>query len=883
MPTYAFDTKRYWIERKPTDPSVQAVRLFEPVFRHAALPAGPKGPAAGRWLVFTDGGGVVDAWAAHLLGLGESVVTVQAGPSFAELDRSSFAIRPESPEDFERLVRAVQERGAEGCTWNILYLWAVGVGVDLERDRLFALEAPVHLARALGLNRPTDPTRLAVVVQGVARAGGPPVTAPARALVLGPVKTLPLEYPALAACAFDVEGWEGEFELIVAELDASLPNSFVAYRDAVRLVEGIENTTSAPGEAPRLIREQGVYLITGGLGGIGSAIAAWLARNFRARLVLTGRTEVPAREQWAAIERDPAADKALRRAVATLRELEVLGAEVHLEAFDVADRVALANAVARAERRFGPIQGVVHAAGLAGGGLAQFRRVEEMRTVLAPKVDGTLAIAEVLGDRELDFFAVFSSTGALLGSLGQVDYCAANAFLDTWAESSDAPTNAVAIAWDAWRDLGMTSPERLPAVVLEAHAQDEWAGFSVAAGVSAFQRALRAGHNRVIVSNDSLPGRHDGGGRRRRDHPEAVSWAPERSSRAETEEVLLAIWRDLFGRAHIERDANFFELGGDSLLIIAAGQRIKQRLRVSLSVADLFKYPTVARLAEHLAPSDTKQQSTAELAAREVDDDTDVAVIGMAARLPGADNAEAFWANLVNGVESITSTDATPDPPASGQGRYVAVAGSPDGVDLFDPTFFGLTPREAELMDPQQRLLLMCSYEALENAGYDARSYPGRVAVYVGAAMSSYLLNNLLPHRGSTDIDPTVVGLGNDKDFAATQISYRLNLRGPSMSVSTACSTSLVAVAQGCRSLIAGDADIALVGGARVRVPERSGYWYQSGGINSPDGHCRAFDAEAAGTVFTSGAGVVVLKRLSDALRDGDSIRAVVRGSAVNN
>ncbi|GCD40790.1 type I polyketide synthase [Streptomyces paromomycinus] len=909
LPTYAFDTQRHWIERKPEGAAARTARLFRPVFRPAPLPAQATALVGERWLVFTDESGIGARWTARLRELGAHVVSVAAGSSYARTERDAFRIRPEAPEDFDTLVGALQtppdaqETSEAAGVWNILYLWAIDTAADVDQARVVALDAPVHLARALGLHRSDHPTRLAVITRDLARVDGREqddrtATPPTRALVLGPVKTLPLEYPSLTAAALDFEDAEADVRPAVDELAASLPDAFVAYRGGIRHAERVESTASpkVPDRAQegthqpgRSLRPQGVYLITGGLGGIGRAVAAWLARTYAARLVLTARTPLPPREQWAALEDDPAADAEVRHRVGAVRELEAAGAEVHVEAFDVADPVALGEAVTRAESQFGPIEGVIHAAGVAGGGLAQFQQAEAMRRVLAPKVDGTLALTSVFRDRSLEFFAVFSSTGALLGSLGQVDYCAANAFLDAWAESADAPEHAVAIAWDTWRGVGMASAERLPTAVLEAHAHHEPSGFTAADALAAIEPALFGGHPRVVVSTESLPGRLERGTKRHRNRqPEQAAEAaaaPEAQSRTDIENTLIDIWRNLFGRAQIDTHANFFELGGDSLLLIEAGRQIKERLHASLSVADLFSYPTIARLAGHLAPAPAAPQRAGApvTAVRGTADDDAVAVIGMSARFPGARTVEDFWDNLVNGVESLVPTAEPPESAAGIGSRYVPVAGTPDGVDLFDPAFFGFTPREAELMDPQQRLLLMCAHEALEDSGYAPHEQPGQVAVYTGVSMSSYLLNNLVPHRSGERIDPTLVGLGNDKDFASSMISYRLNLRGPSVSVSTACSTSLVAIAHACRTLSSGECDMALAGGAKVRAPERSGYWHQEGGILSPDGHCRPFDADARGTVFSSGAGMVVLKRLSDALRDGDRVRAVIRGSAVNN
>ncbi|HET9228813.1 MAG TPA: type I polyketide synthase, partial [Thermoanaerobaculia bacterium] len=250
-----------------------------------------------------------------------------------------------------------------------------------------------------------------------------------------------------------------------------------------------------------------------------------------------------------------------------------------------------------------------------------------------------------------------------------------------------------------------------------------------------------------------------------------------------------------------------------------------------------------------------------------------IAIVGLSGRFPGAENADAFWRNLRDGVESIATFEERPG--------YVPRGGALDGIELFDARFFGYSPREAELMDPQQRLFLEESWKALEDAGIDPARPPGRIGVFAGTGLPSYLLDHVYPHRET--IDDFQAAVANDKDFLATRISYKLDLRGPGLTVQTACSTSLVAVSLACQSLMNGDCDAALAGGVTVRLPHRTGYVHVEEGILSPDGHCRAFDAEARGTVPGSGVGVIVLKRLSDALKDGDEIRAVIRGWALNN
>ena len=266
-----------------------------------------------------------------------------------------------------------------------------------------------------------------------------------------------------------------------------------------------------------------------------------------------------------------------------------------------------------------------------------------------------------------------------------------------------------------------------------------------------------------------------------------------------------------------------------------------------------------------------------------------IAIIGMSGRFPGAKNIEQFWQNLRDGIEGISffsreelKSAGVPNELLD-DSRYVPAWGTTEDVDLFDASFFGYSPREAEIMDPQYRVFLECAWEAFESSGYDTERYQGRVGVYAGAGFSTYLLNPNTPTEILNSLGDLWVRLGNDRDFLSTMVSYKLNLKGPSINIQTACSTSLVAVHLACQSLLNYQCDMALAGGSGIRGVNRSGYMYTGEGVMSPDGHCRAFDAKAGGTVGGDGAGVVVLKRLSDAIEDRDTIYALIRGSQVNN
>ncbi|RKH60406.1 type I polyketide synthase [Corallococcus llansteffanensis] len=267
-----------------------------------------------------------------------------------------------------------------------------------------------------------------------------------------------------------------------------------------------------------------------------------------------------------------------------------------------------------------------------------------------------------------------------------------------------------------------------------------------------------------------------------------------------------------------------------------------------------------------------------------------VAIIGMSCRFPGASSVEQFWQNLQDGVESITFFSdaelerASIDPAELGDPKYVKARGLLEDLERFDARFFGFSPREAELTDPQQRVFLECAWEAFERAGYEPSAFPGPIGVFAGAGANHYLLHHLAPAGrlvGTANAFQTI--LHNKNDHLATRVAYKLDLKGPSISVQTACSTSLVAVVLASQSLLSHQCDMALAGGVSLTVPQRTGYLHNERGIGSPDGHCRAFDAKAQGTVAGNGAGVVLLKRLSEALADGDTIHAVIRGGALNN
>ncbi|MBD1204723.1 MAG: SDR family NAD(P)-dependent oxidoreductase [Rhodobacteraceae bacterium] len=381
--------------------------------------------------------------------------------------------------------------------------------------------------------------------------------------------------------------------------------------------------------------------------------------------------------------------------------------------------------------------------------------------------------------------------------------------------------------------------------------------------------------------------------------------APPARPRSAIESDVLSIWQEILQTDRIGRSENFFDLGGQSILLARMQVRLAERFG-SFPLSDLFLHPTVETQAAYLARRENgtrvdPARKSARITPRPKPQNRDIAVIGMACRFPGANTPQAFWANLLGGVDSISRFSAS-EAILAGVSRSLVehpdyVKATPRLADAaaFDAGFFGYSDRDAAVMDPQHRLFLEVAWEAFEAAGYDPLALDRSVGVYAGAAMNTYLVNNVLPNL--SELDPkagqdaftldSMAGfqamVANDKDYLATRVSYKLDLRGPSVNLQTACSSGLVVIHEAIKAILAGDCRMALAGTASVKAPEMAGHLYREGMIVSQDGRCRAFDAEASGTIFGSGVGTVLLKPLDEALADGDRVIAVIKGSAVNN
>lgn len=366
------------------------------------------------------------------------------------------------------------------------------------------------------------------------------------------------------------------------------------------------------------------------------------------------------------------------------------------------------------------------------------------------------------------------------------------------------------------------------------------------------------------------------------DHNQLLSMVlKEEQTKSEPQTVvqnkIAAIWKDVLKIEKIHCEDNFFDLGGHSLLLTAVRDALNRSFTANIQLMELFEYTNIKSLAERIEQNHI-EPSTIPIASPSSNREKDIAIIGFSGRFPQSKNPDIFWQNLLDNKELISYFENT-----TKESNYVGARGIIEDIEYFDADFFGFNPRDAERLDPQQRIFLECSWEAFEHAGY-VPEQEADVGIFAGQSISTYLVNHILPSMDQQDpIEAYQSLILNDKDHLASRIAYTFNLKGPSLTIQTACSTSLSAVHMACQAIQNGDCTLALAGGVSIVTPYQEGYIYREGGILSADGHCRAFDNHANGTVPANGAGVVLLKSLKQAIQDNDTIHAVILGSAINN
>jgi acyl transferase domain-containing protein/NAD(P)-dependent dehydrogenase (short-subunit alcohol dehydrogenase family)/acyl carrier protein len=874
LPTYPFARTRCWLPDQEPEPQAE-IDLLERTW--AAVPDPPAGreePRDRLVCLFADAseevaGEVARAWGA------ERVVLVREGPDRGD-GTPAFSGVADAAALVERLLDA--DPGIAG--WIDL--------CDLHRE---AGAPGPWTARLSMLQRLVSrPLRVLHVTRGLLDLAGPPPSL-AGARMAGFVRMLGAEHRAVVATVLDTDlppGRAGETaEQVIAEWLAPERRSEVCRRQGRRHLPSL-----SPLKAPHvaLALDAGrAYLVTGGTRGLGALVAGNLVRRGARRLALLGARPLPPRAEWdgAGLSKDQAA------AVAEVRRLERDGARVLVHTGALTDRAALAGFLAEVRTVLGPVAGVVHCAGRVGGGSPAFARKDlaEVAAVMEPKVDGLEVLADLCAPDPLDFFVLFSSIAAAVPRLaaGLSDYAAANAFMDLMAAERGRRGHSAfrSVAWPAWRESGSAAHRA------GAGAPAGLASIGDEEGIRVLERVLALPRAAAIVPCPPLQGPVDVGSLLHANlglgagPPVATAAAPAAAG-GRRPAWLVELFTGALGLEEGDLDpaADFGELGVESVMLAELLRQIERRLGRPLEPSTLLDHPTLERLSAHLeqwldepaAPAVTPVHRAAPARA---EPDGRVAVVGVACRFPGAPDVEAFWDGLVERRCAIAEVPRSRWDhrllyrPAPGPGRSVSRwGGFLDGIEDFDPAYFRLGDQDAVELDPAIRLSLEAVATCLAAAGYEDEELRGRdVGVFLGARMSDY--RRRAPVRSGA--------MRSDQNFIAAHVAHRFDLHGPNLVVDSACSSSLVSVQLACRSLLAGESELAIAGGVEVLLDERPYVDLSAAHALSPTGRCFAFDERADGLVPGEGCGVLLLKPLAAAVRDGDRVLAVIESVAVNN
>jgi len=629
LPTYPFERQRYWIEPEIQTQVSDKVKsnqgkkpnisdwFYIPSWKRVPL-VKTKDITSGYSLIFVDEYGVGSQLAQRLQQLGQDVITVKVGEKFAQLDSNTYAINPAQADDYQNLLQQLrkQEKTPNTIThlWNLTQLQTL----SWETTQNLSLYSLIYLAQAIGQQQISDAIQLFVIANHLYDIAGNEELYPEKTTIIGACKVIPQEYQNISCRLVDIllptSTSEDILDQLFAELTSESEDSIIAYRNNYRWVQTFEPVALETATEDKIrLRQKGVYLITGGMGGIGLILAEYLAKTVQAKLILLGRS-LPCEN-----------DK--------IKQLEALSAEVLVLAADVTNEEQMQSAIAQSLERFGTIHGVIHTAGVTGAGMIQLKTPEIAEKVFAPKIQGTITLNNVLKNIHLDFLVLCSSLTAIQGGFGQVDYCAANTFLDTFAHWNTATNHrfTVAINWDAWQEVGMAVNTAVPDKIKNWHEEGLKNAILPAEGVDAFSRILANSLPQVIVSTQDLQAEierlnrivlssyfaqkpvnsiQEFASRHSRILQENTYVAP----RNEIEQTIANIWEELISIEKVGIHDNFFELGGHSLLAVQTISRLREAFQVELPLRTLlFDAPTVSELANIIVEKQPKSEKIVEI------------------------------------------------------------------------------------------------------------------------------------------------------------------------------------------------------------------------------------------------------------------------------
>ena len=894
LPTYPFARERYWVnslkvdggaEKETRTPSFNAPEEKEPTelltyrelweekpWREAAPVTAPV------TVLYFAAPGEMESDLSVMRGKGPKenfVVRICEGPAFEKVSETDYRLPRNRDGAYQELFDALLSLERDGIV--VIYRW----GEEKRGEGIREIYRLLHAVKGSGLE-------VQKLVLSACLDGG--VEDCHAWSWMGYERSLGLALPGTGLMLVYGEPGAVDVDILWKE---SAHRGLVRYENGKRHEWGAERVR-ASGKKNSLLAEQGVYLITGGCGGLGELFAGYLAESVGAKLVLTGR-----RPLSAAIERK-------------LEGLKAKGAKtvVYYQA-DTRDEARMKEVTSETEKRFGGIHGILHAAGVESQESIFEKSWEAFHEILGPKLEGTVVLDRVTEEMDLDFICFFSSASAWVGDFGSCDYAVGNRFQMAYGRYREKRRregkrrgDTMVVNWPMWRDGGMgRDREKLINVYLESSGQRY---LEAKEGVELWGRLLGAEESQLLVT----------AGRRSRVERFLMGRDDlEKGERSEKADVEVLIGEDLkkqivdilkISSDRIGPETSFANFGFDSVTLREFALKLSKHYDMEFAPSTLFSYSTIQSLSAYLAerhrgmmtafydqpemkmgegPLTSKSEERSGVPGLErsrEQTDEPIAIIGVSGRFPGAETMDELWERLSTGRKSLSEVplerwdwrDYFVGPGneqnqiATHQGGFIK------GVDLFDPLFFEIPPHEAELMDPKQRLLLQEAWRAFEDAGYNSRRLQGRsCGVFVGVEESEYAY--LVGDQG--------FATSNHNGILAARISYFLNLRGPNLAINTSCSSGLTALHHACRSLQQGDCEIALAGGVNLLLTPQAYRSLTRMGMLSADGECRVFEQRASGMVPGEAVVATVLKPFSRAVADGDPIYGVIKASGVNH
>ncbi|MGM9979487.1 MAG: amino acid adenylation domain-containing protein [Clostridium sp.] len=764
--------------------------------------------------------------------------------------------------------------------------------------------------------------------------GDEKVIIPENESLIGIGKVIEQEYSNLICKAIDIDK-NTQLNYVIDEIFTENKYYLSAYRNNVRYIEEFCDIVINQNDKKIALNSEGVYLITGGIGGIGTEIIKFIAKMKNVNIAIVGRTTIPEKEKWNEILHNNE-NIYIKEKIENLKDLLSLPVKIHYYSADVSNYNEMQNVIEEIRKKYKKINGVIHCAGNAGAGYMAHKTINQFDYVIKPKIYGTWILDKLLKNDDLEFFVLFSSGVTITGEVGQSDYVVANSYLDSFCNyRRKLGKCAHTINWVSWKNAGMS-------VKYGVNVDAIFKALDTNDALLAFERVICNDVSRVIVGeinrkpeflyilgkvpiklNENLQSYVETNAKKGKGNTinngnydlaivddNGVKLLPKsnkitnkdnkssnvvlqgrsNNSYSNIEKAIAQIYSEVLGYDKINIYDNFFDLGGDSIFLTYVYKLLDRDFPGLFKLTDLFQYTSVYSISEYIENYKIKCNNSHENIINEEKLGEDIAIIGISAIVPNGESKDVFWKSILNKIDNIREFPSERKKDIDNylnqssvnfQGYRYLKGSYIDNIKKFDYEFFRITPLEAKLMDPSHRLFLKTVYHSVEDAGYNIKKLSGKnIGIYLGYSKNSkddyhkiiYDTNKELTSYGMT---------GNLPSMIPARISYLYNFKGPAIVVDSACSSSLVAIHLACQGLRNGDCDMAIAGGVRLNLIPVENENFKIG-VESEDYYTRTFDNASNGAGNGEGIASIILKPLSRAKKDKDNIYAIIKGSAVN-